>query len=422
MKRIVVGLLILGGLFLFSIGNGFTLEGPFFNPQHGKVFAQFMQNEPKTEFEKVLTLQERQPMYMKETTFVKIGELEANQPVALIGEDEEYYELRLGKMSAFVRKGKASVEKRKLQTVGTAERIGAVKTSGQTIVYESANLQSNRFLQLEKGYRYPVIQEEGDWYMIKIGERLGYIHKQSVDFDKGLPVLVYHQVLPRDLMTTTISTVSVENFEQQMNYLAGQHFKTLNSQELYNYLEGRIVVPSKAIVITFDDGLLSSKEYAYPVLKHYGFTALHHIISSRMDRGRHAPVFARGELLKYLTAEDLPEMKDVFQFEAHTDELHQLTEDKLGFALVRSKEEIKADLKSNLKQVPGAISVAYPYGQYNEEFIGAAKEIGLLIGFTIIEGYANMNDSNYEVRRFGMTENRSFEQFVTYVDGDMTWP
>ncbi|WP_301109993.1 polysaccharide deacetylase family protein [Sporosarcina sp.] len=422
MKRMIAGVLIIGVLFLLAAGSGLKWGLPFVNEQHGKVFAQLIQKDSKTEFEKVLILQERQPMYMRETTLVKIGELEAGQPVAIMSEDEDYYELRLGKMSAYVRKGQSVVEKRKLQTVGNTERLGAVNTLRQTIVYESADLQSDMLMQLEKGYRYPVVQEQEDWYIIKIGERPGYIHKQSVDFDEGLPVLVYHQVLPRELMTTELSTVSLESFEQQMDYLADQQFHTLTSRELFNYLEGRLVVPSKAIIITFDDGLLSSKEYAYPVLKKYGFTAPHHIISSRMDRGHHAPMFAGGELLKYITAEDLPEMEDVFHFEAHTDELHQLTDDREGFALHRTTNELVKDLQNNLKQVPGAVSIAYPYGHYNDKFVAAAKEVGLLIGFTTTEGYANMDKSNYEVNRFGITEKRPFEDFVVYVDGNMTWP
>jgi hypothetical protein len=54
----------------------------------------------KRVFERVLPLQERQPIYMKVATLTQIGMLEANQPVAITGEDEAYYELRLGNMAA----------------------------------------------------------------------------------------------------------------------------------------------------------------------------------------------------------------------------------------------------------------------------------------------------------------------------------
>ena len=101
----------------------------------GRVFAQGKDGEPfvaKRVFERVLTLQERQPIYMKGAAMTQIGVLEANQPVAVTGEDEAYYELRLGNMTAFVRKGQATVEKKKLLTVVDTERLAAVHALKKT--------------------------------------------------------------------------------------------------------------------------------------------------------------------------------------------------------------------------------------------------------------------------------------------------
>ncbi|KAA0966387.1 polysaccharide deacetylase family protein [Sporosarcina sp. ANT_H38] len=408
-------------VFIMSIGAIWILL-----ESQGRVFAQGKEGErfvTKREFEQVLTLEERQPIYMKGPALTQIGVLESNQPVAVTGEDEAYYELRLGNMTAFVRKGQATVEKKKLSTLVHTERLAAVHTLQKTAVYEDADLQSSVILEMEEGYRYPVVREEEDWYTITIGERPGYISKQSVTLDEGLPVLLYHQVLPRELMSTMESTISLESFEQQMGYLADHHFETLTAHQLYDYLEGRLVVPSKAVLITFDDGLLSTKEYAYPILKQYGFSALQHIISSRTGRAQGAQLFDAEGPLQFFTAADLEKLADVFQFEAHTYELHSLNKvSGVGIALDRSKEEILLDLQQNIEQVPAAVSLAYPYGHYNEDFIAAAKEAGVLIGFTTTEGYANRKTSNYEVCRYGITEKKSFEQFVAYVLGDMTWP
>jgi peptidoglycan/xylan/chitin deacetylase (PgdA/CDA1 family) len=406
-------------VFIISIGAIWILV-----ESQGRVFAQGTDRiVTKRVFERVLTLQERQPIYVKGEALTQIGELEANQPVAILGEDEAYYELRLGNSTAFVRKGQATVEKKKLSTLVATERLAAVHALQKTAVYEGADLQSSVILELEEGYRYPVVREEEDWYILSIGERPGYISKQSVAMDAGLPVLVYHQILPRELMKTMASTISLEMFEQQMAYLANYHFETLTAHQLYDYLEGRLVVPSKAVLITFDDGLLSTREYAYPILKQYGFSALQHIISSRTDRAKGDQLFDAEGPLQFFTAADLEELADVFQFEAHTYELHSLTGDSgTGVALDHSKEEILSDLQQNIEQLPAAVSVAYPYGHYNEDFIAAAREAGLLIGLTTNEGYANMKNSNYEVNRYGITEKKSFEQFAVYVEGDMTWP
>ena len=53
--------------------------------------------------------------------------------------------------------------------------MAAVQTLQKTAVYEAADLQSNVILEMEEGYRYPVVREEGDWYILSIGERPGYI-------------------------------------------------------------------------------------------------------------------------------------------------------------------------------------------------------------------------------------------------------
>ena len=425
MKRKFMCGLVFVGLFVWMVsgsGKWGLAGGAFFNEQLGKVFAQSNQTEPpvvKREFDRVLTLQERQPIYMKEVTFIKVGELEAGQPVVIVDEDEDYYELRLGKMNVYVRKGLGTVEQNKIWVLTEQERFGAVKTARKTKVHEENDLNSPTFMQLEAGYRYSVVREEENWYIITLGERPGYIHKSSVTLDEGVPVLLYHHMIPHEKMKTTASTVSVEAFEEQIGYLAEQQFTTLSSQQLYDYLEGRLVLPAKAVLITFDDGLLSSKEYAYPILKQYGFTATQHIITSRLLIAKDEQQFDADGPIQYLTAADLVKLKDVFQFEAHTDELHELTDTHIGIGMKLSTEAIFADLQTNLTHLPGAVTLAYPYGQYNEAYTTAAKEAGLLLGFTIIEGYANKKDSNYEVRRFGMTDNRSFEQFAAYVDGTM---
>ncbi|WP_042470315.1 polysaccharide deacetylase family protein [Bacillus ndiopicus] len=421
MRRIYFNGLLLVSFIILIIGINAKWSST--DVDGSKAFAQTIQREAlmtEREFGQVLTLQERQPMYMKGATFTKIGELEANQPIAIVGEDEVYYELRFGKMAVFVPKEHASVERKSLNALVHTERQVAIKTLQKTAVYEDADLQSASIMYLEEGYRYPVVHEEKDWYIVKIGERPGYIYKQSVALDEGLPVLLYHHILPQDWIKTTASTISLEAFEQQMAYLAENGFKTLTTHELYDYLEGRLIVPEKAVLITFDDGLLSTREYAYPILKQYGFTALQHIISSRTNREQGAQIFNTEGPLQFFSASDLEELADVFHFEAHTYDLHSLNKGS-GIALEHSKEQIIMDLQRNMEEVPTAISLAYPYGQYNEEFIAATKEAGLLIGFTTREGYANMNTSNYEVCRFGMTEKRSFEQFTTYVDGEMTW-
>lgn len=367
-------------------------------------------------FEKVIVLNEEQPIYIKDNTLTEIGVGHPNTSFAIVGEDELYYELRFGKISAFIKKGSATVEKRSLQTLVNTEITNSIKTTEQTKVYEEKNLTSSVLLQLSQGFRYPIVGEVDGWFVIKVGERAGYIHKSSVEIDEGIPVLVYHHILPKEEMVTSTSTVSVQSFEQQMAFLAEEQFTTISTTQLYDYLEGRHILPVNSILITFDDGLLSTKVYAYPILKEHGFSAVQHIISSRTGRFEGEQVFDGNGPLQFFTADEMQQMTDVFQFEAHTHNLHQFSKGA-GIALEMSSADIAMDLQQNVNMLTDAISLAYPFGHYDEDMIEAMKEVGLLIGFTTNEGYANMQQSNYEVNRFGITENKTFEQFTSYVKG-----
>ncbi|QTD39496.1 polysaccharide deacetylase family protein [Sporosarcina sp. Te-1] len=421
-RHVLVSILLMGCLVLFVFA-----QFSFLNGSQGKAFAQFIQGDTsvkKIKMERVLTLEKNQPIYMREGTLIQIGELEAGQPIAIEGEDEAYYSVRFGKMIAFIPKGHGTVGPMKLLASTHEDQLASIKTVQRIQVYERADKQSSSFLQIEVGFRYPIVQETEDWYVIKLGERPGYIQKQSVVLDEGLPVLIYHHILPSDMVTTTASTISLESFEQQMAYLAERGFQTLAAQQLYDYLEGRLIVPSRSVVITFDDGLLSSKEYAYPLMKQYGFHAVQHIITSRTDRAQGTQLFDGKGPLQFLSAEEMADMRDVFEYQAHTHELHALTATEtgnVGIALGLSQEEIMEDLQKNQEQLPSALSIAYPFGHYDKAFLAAAKEAGLLIGFTTEEGYADRSSSNYEVCRYGMTEKKSFAQFAQYVDGEMKW-
>ena len=60
-------------------------------------------------------------------------------------------------------------------------------------------------------------------------------------------------------------------------------FVTIRLNSLEKYLQGKINLPAKAVVLTFDDGLKSVYRYAYPLLKEYGFSATLFVITSRIQ-------------------------------------------------------------------------------------------------------------------------------------------
>jgi len=80
-------------------------------------------------------------------------------------------------------------------------------------------------------------------------------------------VLMYHRVGPHQ-DPWSLDPVSAADFERQVRYLSRYH-TVITLEQLAGWLRGEMQLPSRAAVITFDDGYKDVFTYAYPVLKKY---------------------------------------------------------------------------------------------------------------------------------------------------------
>ena len=101
---------------------------------------------------------------------------------------------------------------------------------------------------------------------------------------RTVPVLMHHHVSPSPGMIT----VSPENFESQIAWLAGNGWTSLTLDQYAGFLAGK-PVPRKSIVITFDDGYLDNWVYAHPILQKYGMHAVVFVVTGWMGEGRSGP-------------------------------------------------------------------------------------------------------------------------------------
>jgi peptidoglycan/xylan/chitin deacetylase (PgdA/CDA1 family) len=81
-------------------------------------------------------------------------------------------------------------------------------------------------------------------------------------------------------------TISPDDFQVQMEYLARKNYQTLFLDEL----DGAFTKGKKPqAVITFDDGYLDNWVYAYPILKKYNLKATIFVVTSRIKEGTLRP-------------------------------------------------------------------------------------------------------------------------------------
>ena len=92
-----------------------------------------------------------------------------------------------------------------------------------------------------------------------------------------IPVLMYHHVAAEP--GGDVWTVSTAEFRRQIADLKAAGYRTLLPKDLARAYRWKFWLPRKPVIITFDDGLLSVKTEAEPILREAGFQAISYLIT-----------------------------------------------------------------------------------------------------------------------------------------------
>jgi peptidoglycan/xylan/chitin deacetylase (PgdA/CDA1 family) len=239
-------------------------------------------------------------------------------------------------------------------------------------------------------------------------------HYQIKPIGYGVPVITYHHLLRNDenhRFRGNREVVSVEQFAEEMKLLSDKGYKTLTLGELDEYLNKKLQVPKKSVVITFDDGYLSNYIYAYPILKQYHFRAtlfaVAHFINNQPDT-------FDPDHLNFISWQEIQDHTDVFEVASHTYDMHHLDRHHKGFLVVKPQEEVKDDLIA-ARNIFHSCYFAYPYGKYNKITIQLLKAAGYRLAFTEIPGRVVPSSPKFELHRYAITPYVSLTQFKKIV-------
>ena len=102
-------------------------------------------------------------------------------------------------------------------------------------------------------------------------------------FRGAVPVLTYHGIDPR---IDSPYTITPHAFAEQMAMLQQAGFHPISAAQYAKHPGGSAKdLPSRPILITFDDGQLDSYRHADPILRKFGFRATMFVITDPVDRG-----------------------------------------------------------------------------------------------------------------------------------------
>src|SRR5207249_168357 len=82
-------------------------------------------------------------------------------------------------------------------------------------------------------------------------------------------VLCYHNI--EDKSSLKALTISVAEFEKEMQALKDAGFTIIGMQDFLAWRRGEKDIPAKSAIITIDDGWVSAYENAWPILKKFNY-------------------------------------------------------------------------------------------------------------------------------------------------------
>lgn len=110
-----------------------------------------------------------------------------------------------------------------------------------------------------------------------------------------VPVLCYHRITDA---RKGDYTVSLATFSGDMKILADSGYHSVSPAQLYDYLVFNKALPSKPVMISFDDSRAEHAEIAAPVLEKYGFRGVFFIMTITYNKKNYMTTGQIAELAK----------------------------------------------------------------------------------------------------------------------------
>ena len=184
----------------------------------------------------------------------------------------------------------------------------------------------------------------------------------------NVPILTYHYIglnpNIEDLARDNLS-VAPDKFEEQLSYLSQKGYNPISLDTLYAGLYGKSPLPTKPIILTFDDGYIDFYVNAFPLLHKFNFHTVSFIPTGLIGQGY------------YMSWSQIREIDStgLVSFQAHSVQHPNLTilsDPDLRRELTESKKTLEANLGKPVN------FFAYPYGASDSRVWAAAKNAGFL--------------------------------------------
>jgi len=219
-----------------------------------------------------------------------------------------------------------------------------------------------------------------------------------------------------------VYAIQTKNLAQFLDWLSQSDWKPIRLKDIEEARKQGKELPHNSILLTFDDGALSSYSRVFPLLKQYQIPAVFALPTSWLNGNTQAgyEAYGKGNLVNWAQVREM-QTSGLAEFASHSDDLHhgvlanpqgneQPAATSYAYLKTQSRYETDAEyqqrilqdlrksyavLKKEVGVEPKAI--IWPYGAVNEQLEKLAQQAGFQFSFSLgRDGMNRVSDSTFK--------------------------
>jgi peptidoglycan/xylan/chitin deacetylase (PgdA/CDA1 family) len=224
---------------------------------------------------------------------------------------------------------------------------------------------------------------------------------------KEVPILCYHQIRdwkPTDSKVSKDYIMPPADLKAELKMLADSGYHSILPDQLYAYLTKGEALPSKPIMLTFDDTDEDQYMVAWPEMKKYGFRGVFFVMTVSLNRLPH-----------YMTKQQVKELSDAGNvIGSHTWDHHSVKKYQGNDWVVQIDKPTKELEAITGKQIR---YFAYPFGLWNRQALPELRKRGFIAAFQLADKM-DPTDPLMTIRRIIVGGGWSLKTFSTAINRD----
>lgn len=246
--------------------------------------------------------------------------------------------------------------------------------------------------------------------------------KASAESNKFI-ALCYHAVV-KDPDPKDSYTLSYNLFAKHMEYLKANGYHPISLDQILMAQNGVKPLPPKAVLLMFDDGYISYKDFILPLLEKYEYPSVLAVVGNFVG---YKPDDIPEPIMTWEQIREVSKNKLV-EIAAHSYDMHKAVRYTpqgniaAAFNVKLYNEETKSieTPEQYIKRIEEDFTkqqeifekelgfrpraMVWPYGKYNQPAVNAARKFGYQFAFTLENGYGSVDDLLHIKRNMLLTE------------------